>query len=295
MTELPSLETLLPLIARLNASMETLAALAVHLDPHGDRPHESIASTVSSVVALAGVPEGVSAEERAIAVGLVRAFFRQAADLLERPDRAPGWSHDDPAVLESQGRASGLLARLFHMLPEELPLRRALARDGARFLDVGTGVGWLAIGMARAFPSLEVVGVDRSERALSLARENLRASNLEARVELRAADATSMEDPCPFDVVWLPGPFLDASALARCAERAHAMLAADGWVVVGTYGEEDALAAALADLRTIRSGGTPWTGPGLASALEAAGFADAEEIPKRWPAPVRMVAGRKAR
>lgn len=293
MTERPSLEALLPHIARLNASMETLAAVAVHLAPDGPRPHPALAETIATVARLAGVPEGLAAEERAVGVAFVRAFFRQAADLLERPDREPGWTFDDPAVLQSQGRASALLARILRGLPDDSALRRALDRPGARFLDVGTGVGWLAIGMARAFPALEVVGIDREERVLSLARENVRATDLETRIELRLADAAAMEDPRPFDAVWLPGPFLDGATFQRVAEHSRALLAPGGCVVVGTYGDEDPLAAALADLRTLRSGGTPWKIEPLAEALAQAGLEGAAEVPKTWPAPIRLVVASK--
>ncbi len=283
----------MPLLSRLGASMEALAAVAVHLAPDGPRPHPAIAEAVATVARLAGAPEGLSSEERAVGVAFVKTFFRQAADLVERPDRAPGWSFDDPGVLESQGRASALLARILGGLPGELPIRRALARDGARFLDIGTGVGWLAIGMAREFPGLEIVGVDREDRVLALACENLRRNDLETRIELRLADASSMEDARPFDVVWLPGPFLDGNSFAQVAARTLALLSEGGWVVVGTYGGEDPLAAALADLRTLRSGGTPWRSEDLVSSLSQLGFESATELPKRWPAPIRLAVARK--
>ena len=46
-------------------------------------------------------------------------------------------------------------------------------------------------------------------------------------------------------------------------------------------------------LRTVRSGGHPWLGPDLEDAIRGAGFGSVQEIPRRWPAPVRLFAGRK--
>ncbi len=68
---------------------------------------------------------------------------------------------------------------------------RALAlRPGERVLDVGTGVGLLALGIADAVgPSGRVCGIDISESVLEIAR---RQTGSRATIELRAADATSV-------------------------------------------------------------------------------------------------------
>ena len=58
----------------------------------------------------------------------------------------------------------------------------------ARILDLGTGTGALALGLATHFPSAKVCAVDRSADALALARENVAALGLTERVELRESD-----------------------------------------------------------------------------------------------------------
>ena len=55
----------------------------------------------------------------------------------------------------------------------------------AEILDVGTGVGWLAVALARAYADARVVGIDIFEPALDLARANVSAENLQDRIELR--------------------------------------------------------------------------------------------------------------
>lgn len=288
-----ALERTFALLAKLNASMEALAALAAHLGASERPAHPSIAPALAQVARLAGAPAELSSDERAIVVSFARAFFLQAIDLLEHPEREPGWLFDDPTVLECQGRASAVLARLFEGLPGSSPLRATLAREGATFLDVGSGVGWLAIAMARAFPGLRVVGLDRDEGVLELARRNVERTGLQGRVELLHGDVCHLDATSVYDAVWLPGPFLPREVLALAARCSHEALAPGGFVIIGLYGGDDELSRALADLRTVRSGGATWAIEELCERVAAAGFDEVAEVPRSWSAPVRLVTGRK--
>ena len=54
-----------------------------------------------------------------------------------------------------------------------IPVVEALLRGpGARALDVGCGVGWSSIALARAYPGLTVVGIDSDEASVMDARAN---------------------------------------------------------------------------------------------------------------------------
>jgi hypothetical protein len=60
----------------------------------------------------------------------------------------------------------------------------------------------------------------------------------------------------------------------------------------GTFtGPGDRLSELLTDLRTVRSGGHPWRPEEIIDLMATAGLADAQEIPRTWPAPVRLYAG----
>jgi hypothetical protein len=48
--------------------------------------------------------DGVAKNEQAAALALIQTMFRQALDLLENPERVPGWSHQDPDILQAQGQ-----------------------------------------------------------------------------------------------------------------------------------------------------------------------------------------------
>lgn len=65
----------------------------------------------------------------------------------------------------------------------ELLVELALARAPRSLLDLGTGSGAVALAIKRNAPAARVLGVDASDAALAVARENARALGLE--VELR--------------------------------------------------------------------------------------------------------------
>jgi precorrin-6B methylase 2 len=138
---------------------------------------------------------------------------------------------------------------------ETRPELAALLNRTGSFLDVDTGVGWLAIEAARVWPALRVVAIDVREPALARARHNVVASGLEARIEVRTQDAMELADRRAFSVAWVPAPFFTAAALARVLARVRTALTPDGWVVCGLETlPQEPLARALSVLRTIRGG-----------------------------------------
>jgi ubiquinone/menaquinone biosynthesis C-methylase UbiE len=74
--------------------------------------------------------------------------------------------------------------------------------SSGRVLDVGTGTGMLAIEFAKGIPTVEVVGLDLSDVALELARDNAQKSRASSRVSFERGDAEDMpfEDDT-FDLV----------------------------------------------------------------------------------------------
>jgi ubiquinone/menaquinone biosynthesis C-methylase UbiE len=71
-----------------------------------------------------------------------------------------------------------------------------------KVLDVGTGTGRLAIEFARGIPDMEVVGLDLSDVALELARDNAQESGVPWRVSFERGDAEDMPfEARTFDLV----------------------------------------------------------------------------------------------
>src|SRR5207248_339596 len=101
--------------------------------------------------------------------------------------QAQGWRYSDPALLEAQGVRSIELVPVWveRLFPALDGLCEALDASTASFLDVGTGVGRLAIAMCEQYPVLRVVGLDPFDTPLALARRNVADAGLEDRIELR--------------------------------------------------------------------------------------------------------------
>ncbi len=85
-----------------------------------------------------------------------------------------------------------------------------------RVLDLGTGTGALALALATAWPSAEVVAVDRSPEALALAAENAAALALETRVHLLPSDwFSALPTAARFDVIVSNPPYLTDAEVAE--------------------------------------------------------------------------------
>lgn len=181
-----SIETLMRTVQRLNASVEALAALGAELrlqqdEVAGDPRIHAILKDVVSALDPA-LLDGVNAGQRAAVLGGIQAFFRQAINLLEQPDRPPGWAYD-PTVLQAQGRLSRVIVHEIERISASRPNLQATLRAPGAFLDVGTGVAWLAIEAASTWPTMKVVGIDPWETALKPARENVAASAVAGHVD----------------------------------------------------------------------------------------------------------------
>jgi SAM-dependent methyltransferase len=283
--------------SQLGASLDALAAAAAHLrvEAEGLEVDPAIRELLASVAAdVLGTAAPLAPPEQQAILGLVRAFLYQADDLVRHPDRAAGWEDTDETLLQSLGQSSAGIVRAFAVAAAKVPpLGEVLQRPGAVFVDVGTGTGWLAIAVARTFPTVRVVGLDIFPEPLGLARRNVAQVGLADRVELRLLDAAELE-PDSADVVWLPMPFLPLDAVDGILRGAAGALRAGGWLLPGTFpGPGPSLEERLMTIRTLRSGGHPWAADELCARLRAAGLEDARELERDWPLPVRLYAATK--
>ncbi len=77
----------------------------------------------------------------------------------------------------------------------------AALRAGGRVADVGCGMGWSAIGIARAYPQARVDGFDVDEPSVEQARRNAEAAGVADRVRFTTVDAAAAGEDGGYDLV----------------------------------------------------------------------------------------------
>lgn len=78
---------------------------------------------------------------------------------------------------------------------------RLLADPPARVADVGCGVGWSSVGIARAYPNVYVHGFDLDEASVAEAQDVIRDAGVADRVDVLLRDAADPELAGQYDLV----------------------------------------------------------------------------------------------
>ncbi|HEX5088456.1 MAG TPA: class I SAM-dependent methyltransferase [Nocardioides sp.] len=144
---------------------------AVLLDPDA---LDGVAGTVLSVVAdLAQVPR------------LVGSF--RTGEGIPYADYGP-----DEAEGQARGTRPVYRAELESWLAAVPDLSARLATGGARVLDIGCGLGWSSVAMAKAHPGLVVDGVDLDPGSIAAAKEVAESEGVADRVRFEVRDAATL-------------------------------------------------------------------------------------------------------
>src|SRR5215472_6965086 len=151
--------------------------------------HPGVTSALQAVSAAAGLPDlgELPPPQRDMVLGLIRMGLHQAADLLDDPGRPPGWTFTNPAILQGWGRGSA-------MVPAALAAAAPELADVRSFLDVGTGVGLLAVAAARVWPAATITGIDIWAPAVEVGAQNIEKAGLGDRITLREQDVAALDD-----------------------------------------------------------------------------------------------------
>jgi SAM-dependent methyltransferase len=79
--------------------------------------------------------------------------------------------------------------------------QRLLADPPARVADVGCGVGWSCVGIARTYPNVRVDGFDLDEASVAAAQEIVREAGVTDRVDVQRRDAADPALAGGYDLV----------------------------------------------------------------------------------------------
>ncbi len=185
------------------------------------------------------------------------------------------WAEQDLDLKVTLGHLSGPAGQAFvtQVAPRLGDLADRLTAPGAAALDVGTGVGEIAVALAQASPFLRVVGIDVLDDVLDVARRTVAEHGLADRISLRCQDVAALGDVDAYDLAYLPAYFVPEDAVTAALPRLLTALRPGGWLVVGAHPEaESPLGRAVWAWRQAGSGACAWDAPETIRRLQAAGF-----------------------
>ena len=94
------------------------------------------------------------------------------------------------AALNRPAFVNQLVSEWIPQIPDVAALLEDAGR-ATRIADVGCGVGWAAIELAKAYPHLRVDGYDSDEESITRARRNAADAGVSDRVTFDVVDASS--------------------------------------------------------------------------------------------------------
>jgi 2-polyprenyl-3-methyl-5-hydroxy-6-metoxy-1,4-benzoquinol methylase len=144
------------------------------------------------------------------------------------------------AALNRPAYVNSLVAEWLPALPD---VQQRLAA-GARVADVGTGAGWSAIELAKAYPAVRVDGYDNDEDSISRARRNAAEHGVSDRVDFEVRDIGQIAAPGPgYDLITFFECLHDLAHPVDALVAARRALAAGGSVLVMDENVDESLVA----------------------------------------------------
>lgn len=143
------------------------------------------------------------------------------------------WAAFGEEARDAQGRANRpmfLRQLATELLPQVEDIRDRLRRPGARIAEIGSGMGWAAIGIAEAYPGVEVDGFDIDAPSVERATHHAATRGVGDRVRFHAEDAA--EATGTYDVVLALECMHDMPQPVPVLETMRRLAGAEGVVVV---------------------------------------------------------------
>ena len=145
------------------------------------------------------------------------------------------------AALNRPAFTNSLVAEWLPAIPDVLARLQDTARP-ARVADLGCGVGWASIELARAFPHIRVDGMDGDDESISRARQNAAELAVADRVDFEVGDISAERRDGPrYNVAFFFEVLHDLSHPIEALQSARKSLAPGGIVIVMDERVADAL------------------------------------------------------
>ena len=137
-------------------------------------------------------------------------------------------------------------SRRYYLLGRDQLLDRLVPPVGGSILEIGCGTGRNLIGAAQRYPGARLFGIDISQEMLRTALNTMNRIQLERRVTVACADATSF-DPLPslgqrqFDRIYFSYTLSMVPEWQAALRHAFRLLSEDGELHIVDFGQCEAL------------------------------------------------------
>ncbi|TDX03146.1 bifunctional 2-polyprenyl-6-hydroxyphenol methylase/3-demethylubiquinol 3-O-methyltransferase UbiG [Kribbella sp. VKM Ac-2566] len=171
--------------------------------------------------------------------------FPQLVEAFRTGAGVPYAAYGQEAVIaqEALNRPAYANSLIAEWVPAVPGLHDVLSR-GARVADLGTGAGWSAIELAKAYPAVRVDGYDNDEDSITRARRNAAEQGVADRVDFEVRDITAIAaGGTPYDVVTFFECLHDFAHPVEALTAAREALAPGGSVIVMDERADEVLAA----------------------------------------------------
>lgn len=122
-----------------------------------------------------------------------------------------------------------------------LPDVETKLKGGARVADIGCGVGWSSIALAKGYPNVTIDALDSDEESVRQAKENAQAEGVADRITFHLATAEEAELAGPYDLVTAFECLHDMAYPVRALARMRELAGADGTVLIADEAANDTL------------------------------------------------------